>query len=118
MGVMLDPKANPYPTEEEIARAYGLVPGSPEHARLTEMGKDLDEKGFLVTSAEDHVAVERPDKPSYCGTKSIPPLHAMYRWPRGWTSNNTPKSLGRQGLTQAQSSCHFFAFSSVLPTLS
>ena len=53
MGVMLDPAANPYPTEEEIARAYGLVSGSPEHARLTEMGKDLDEKGFLVTSAED-----------------------------------------------------------------
>jgi NADH-quinone oxidoreductase subunit B len=50
---MLDPKANPYPSEEEIARAYGLVPGSPEHARLAEMGKDLDEKGFLVTSAED-----------------------------------------------------------------
>jgi NADH-quinone oxidoreductase subunit B len=53
MGVMLDPKANPYPTEEEIARAYGLTPGSPEHARLAEMGKDLDDKGFLVTSAED-----------------------------------------------------------------
>jgi NADH-quinone oxidoreductase subunit B len=53
MGVMLDPAANPYPTEEEIARAAGLVPGSTLHSRLTEMGKDLDEKGFLVTSAED-----------------------------------------------------------------
>lgn len=53
MGVMLDPARNPYPTEEEIARGFNLVPGSPEHQRLTEMGKDLDEKGFLVTSAED-----------------------------------------------------------------
>lgn len=53
MGVMLRPNEDPFPSEDERARALGLVPGSPEHQRLTEMGRDLDEKGFLVTSAED-----------------------------------------------------------------
>jgi NADH-quinone oxidoreductase subunit B len=53
MGVMLDPAANPFPTEEEIARAVGLVPGSDQHQALEKMRADLDEKGFLVTSAED-----------------------------------------------------------------
>ena len=28
MGVMLDPQHDPMPTEEELARAAGLVPGS------------------------------------------------------------------------------------------
>ena len=37
MGVMLDPAANPHPTEEEIARAAGLVPGSPEEAKFLAM---------------------------------------------------------------------------------
>ncbi|CAA9502156.1 MAG: NADH-ubiquinone oxidoreductase chain B [uncultured Sphingomonas sp.] len=50
---MLDPLANPHPTEEELARAAGLVPGSPQHQNLEQMRKDLDEKGFLVTSTED-----------------------------------------------------------------
>ena len=53
MGVMLDPAANPHPSEEEIARAVGLVPGSVQHQQLEKMRQDLDEKGFLVTSAED-----------------------------------------------------------------
>ncbi len=53
MGVMLDPRANPYPTEEELARAAGLVPGSPQHQALEQMRSDLDTKGFVVTATED-----------------------------------------------------------------
>ncbi|MCW3797320.1 NADH-quinone oxidoreductase subunit B [Sphingomonas sp. BN140010] len=53
MGVILDPRANPYPTEEELARAAGLVPGSPQHQGLEQMRADLDEKGFIVTATED-----------------------------------------------------------------
>ena len=48
MGVMLDPAANPNPTEEEIARSAGLIAGSPEEAKFLAMRKQLDEKGFLV----------------------------------------------------------------------
>jgi NADH-quinone oxidoreductase subunit B len=50
---MLRPNEDPYPTEDELARAAGLVPGSPQHQQLEQMRKDLDEKGFLVTSTED-----------------------------------------------------------------
>jgi NADH-quinone oxidoreductase subunit B len=53
MGVILDPRANPFPTEEELARAAGLVPGSPQHQALEQMRADLDEKGFVVTATED-----------------------------------------------------------------
>src|SRR6476620_11259523 len=53
MGVMLSPGRNPNPTEEEVARAAGLVPGSAEEAKFLEMRKELDEKGFLVTTTED-----------------------------------------------------------------
>jgi NADH-quinone oxidoreductase subunit B len=53
MGVMLDPLANPAPTEEELARAAGLVPGGPEMQRFEEMRRQLDEKGFLVTTLDD-----------------------------------------------------------------
>jgi len=53
MGVMLDPAVNPHPTEEEIARAAGLVPGSPEEARFLAMRQELDEKGFLVATLDD-----------------------------------------------------------------
>ncbi len=53
MGVMLDPAANPFPTEEEIARGAGLVPGSQEHQRLEKMRAELDEKGFIVASVDD-----------------------------------------------------------------
>jgi NADH-quinone oxidoreductase subunit B len=50
---MLDPAANPHPTEEELARMAGLVPGGEQMQALEKMRSDLDEKGFLVTSAED-----------------------------------------------------------------
>ena len=53
MGVMLDPAANPNPTEEELARSAGLIAGSPEHAKFLAMRKDLDEKGFFVASLDD-----------------------------------------------------------------
>ena len=59
MGVMLDKQANPAPTEEELARLAGLVPGSPEMQRFQDMRAELDEKGFLVTSAEDLFAWAR-----------------------------------------------------------
>jgi NADH-quinone oxidoreductase subunit B len=53
MGVTLSPGRNPNISEEEVARAAGLVPGSVEEARFLEMRKQLDEKGFLVTTTED-----------------------------------------------------------------
>jgi NADH-quinone oxidoreductase subunit B len=53
MGVMLDKEANPSPSEEELARAAGLVPGGPEMQRFEAMRRELDEKGFLVTTVED-----------------------------------------------------------------
>ena len=53
MGVMLYPEENPHPTEEQLARLAGLVPGGEQMAALNKMRADLDEKGFLVTSAED-----------------------------------------------------------------
>ena len=53
MGVMLTPAENPYPSEEQLARAAGLVPGSAEMARFEAMRGELDEKGFLVASLDD-----------------------------------------------------------------
>ncbi len=53
MGVMLSPGRNPNITEEEVARAAGLVPGSVEESKFLEMRKELDERGFLVTTTED-----------------------------------------------------------------
>ena len=53
MGVMLSPGRNPNPTEQEIARAAGLEPGSVEMKQFEEMRRELDEKGFLVTTTED-----------------------------------------------------------------
>ncbi len=53
MGVMLSPRENREPTEEELARAAGLVPGSVDMKLLEEMREELDNKGFLVTSTED-----------------------------------------------------------------
>jgi len=50
---MLSPRDNPNITEEEVARAAGLVPGSVEEKKFLEMRKELDEKGFLVTTTED-----------------------------------------------------------------
>ena len=37
MGVMLSPRDNPNITEEEVARAAGLVPGSVEETKFLEM---------------------------------------------------------------------------------
>ena len=53
MGVMLDPAANPNPTEEELARSAGLIAGSPEEAKFLAMRRELDEKGVLVASLDD-----------------------------------------------------------------
>ena len=53
MGVMLTPAENANPSEEQLARAAGLVPGSDEMARFEAMRGELDEKGFLVASLDD-----------------------------------------------------------------
>ncbi len=53
MGVTLDARHDRYPTEEELARLAGLVPGSADMEKLESMRKQLDEKGFLVTTTED-----------------------------------------------------------------
>jgi NADH-quinone oxidoreductase subunit B len=53
MGVMLSPGENPEPTEEEIARAMGLEPGSFDRKLFEEMREELDKKGFLVAKSED-----------------------------------------------------------------
>ena len=50
---MLRPNEDPYPTEEEIARAAGLEPGSVDMKKFEAMREELDQKGFLVTSTED-----------------------------------------------------------------
>src|SRR5688500_19095112 len=53
MGVTLDARADPMPTEEELARLAGLVPGDFDRAKLEELRRNLDEKGFMVTTTED-----------------------------------------------------------------
>ena len=53
MGVMLRPGENPEPTEEEIARAMGLEPGSFDRKLFEEMREELDSKGFIVAKSED-----------------------------------------------------------------
>jgi NADH-quinone oxidoreductase subunit B len=53
MGVMLRPGENPEPTEEEIARAMGLEPGSFDRKLFEDMREELDSKGFLVAKSED-----------------------------------------------------------------
>ena len=53
MGVMLSPGEDSQPTEEEIARAAGLVPGDVDMKQFEAMRSQLDEKGFLVTTTED-----------------------------------------------------------------
>jgi NADH-quinone oxidoreductase subunit B len=53
MGVMLDPHHDPMPTEEELARLAGLVPGEVDKAKLEELRQSLNEKGFMVAKAED-----------------------------------------------------------------
>ena len=41
------------PSEEELARLAGLVPGDIDRKHLEELQRNLDEKGFMVTTAED-----------------------------------------------------------------
>ena len=53
MGVMLRPGEDPMPTEEELARIAGLVPGEVDRKHLEEVQRSLNEKGFMVTTAED-----------------------------------------------------------------
>ena len=53
MGVMLDPRENANPTEEQLARNAGLVAGSDEEARFLQMRADLDQKGFITASLDD-----------------------------------------------------------------
>ena len=53
MGVMLRPNEDPMPTEEELARLAGLVPGEVDRKHLEEVQRSLNEKGFMVTTAED-----------------------------------------------------------------
>ena len=53
MGGMLGPQHDPMPTEEELARIAGLVPGEVDRTKLEELRRNLDEKGFMVTTAED-----------------------------------------------------------------
>src|SRR3954454_17419271 len=53
MGVMLRGPEDRMPTEEELARLAGLVPGEVDQAKLLELQQSLNEKGFMVTTAED-----------------------------------------------------------------
>jgi NADH-quinone oxidoreductase subunit B len=53
MGVMLSPNEDRMPTEEELARIAGLVPGEVDQKKLEELRQSLNEKGFMVTTAED-----------------------------------------------------------------
>src|SRR5689334_390342 len=53
MGVMLRPDEDRQPSEEELARLAGLVPGDIDRKHLEELRRNLDEKGFMVTTAED-----------------------------------------------------------------
>ena len=53
MGVMLTPAENRNPTEEQLARAAGLVPGSADMAQFEAMRAELDSKGFLTASLDD-----------------------------------------------------------------
>ena len=53
MGVMLDPQHDPNPTEGELARLAGLVPGDVDKKQLEILRQSLNEKGFMVTTTED-----------------------------------------------------------------
>jgi len=59
MGVMLDPRENANPTEEQLARNAGLIAGSEEEARFLQMRADLDSKGFITASLDDLVTWAR-----------------------------------------------------------
>jgi len=53
MGVMLSPGEDRMPSEEELARLSGLIPGEVDQKKLEELRQSLNEKGFMVTTAED-----------------------------------------------------------------
>src|SRR6476619_980505 len=53
MGVMLRPDEDRMPSEEELARISGLVPGEVDQKKLLEVQQSLNEKGFMVTTTED-----------------------------------------------------------------
>ena len=53
MGVMLRPGEDQQPTEEELARAAGLLPGTTDRELFEAMRGELDSKGFITASAED-----------------------------------------------------------------
>jgi NADH-quinone oxidoreductase subunit B len=53
MGVMLRGPEDRMPTEEELARIAGLVPGKVDQKKLLELQQSLNEQGFMVTTAED-----------------------------------------------------------------
>jgi NADH-quinone oxidoreductase subunit B len=53
MGVMLRGPEDRMPTEEELARISGLVPGEVDRKQLEILQQSLNEKGFMVTTAED-----------------------------------------------------------------
>jgi NADH-quinone oxidoreductase subunit B len=53
MGVMLDPQRDPMPTEEELARAAGLLPGTTDRELFEAMRGELDKKGFITAKTED-----------------------------------------------------------------
>ena len=53
MGVMLDPRHDPMPTEEELARAAGLLPGTTDRELFEAMRHQLDTKGFITATTED-----------------------------------------------------------------
>ena len=48
MGVTLSPAEDRFPTEEELARKAGLVPGSVDEEKFLQMRKELDEKGLTL----------------------------------------------------------------------
>ena len=53
MGVMLSPNEDRMPSEEELARISGLIPGEVDQKKLEDLRQSLNEKGFMVTTAED-----------------------------------------------------------------
>jgi NADH-quinone oxidoreductase subunit B len=53
MGVTLGREDALLPTEEEIARAAGLLPGDVDMKQFEAMREELDKKGFLVAKSED-----------------------------------------------------------------
>ena len=87
MGVMLDPKHDPMPTENELARIAGLVPGEVDQKKLEELRQSLNEKGFMVTTTEDlftWARTGRSHSPSYRQPKGS---HSLYSSKRSWQAS-------------------------------